>query len=158
MSDVYFINDYCCGKYDVFNTVDWYKYPYWNNNNKFFSSDERYVNAYQSDLKTPPKSFSNKFKFLRDKYKTISSYEYLRKPRDYRKSVLLYEVSVYSNAENAFEDKNDFLLDKIPQKIIEAINKPENDNIFIMLNYSSEGFISDKCLSNINEWVKNNIP
>lgn len=156
MDKIYFVNDYQCGKYDIFNTLDWDKYPYWDKDNNFYTSQFRYIKAYEDSVKTPPKSFDNRLSFMRDKYKTISSYEYLRKPKEYKNSVLLYEICVYSNADNAFGDVSDSLLDKIPTKILEAVNN--NSNIFIVLNYSSEGFISDKCLSNINNWVKNNIP
>ena len=108
---------------------------------------------FESKGKTP-KSFDNKFKFMRNKFKTISTYEYLRKTKEYKNDALFYEVCVYSNAENAFGNTDDFLLDKIPSKIIKAINK--SNNIFILLNYSSEGFISEECLLNINNWIKNN--
>lgn len=156
MHKIYFLNDYQCGKYDISNGLDWEKYPYWDSNNNFYKSQFRYIDSYEKNLKKSPKSFDNKMQFMRDKYKTISSYEYLRKTKDYKDSILLYEVCVYSNAENAFGNKDDFLLDKISNKIIEMANK--NPNIFILLNFSSEGLIEDNEISNINEWVQNNIP
>ena len=155
MHNILFLNDYQCGKYDIFNTLDWNKYPYWDNNN-FYTSQFKYINSYENSIKKPPQSFDNKMQFMRDKFKTISSYEYLRKPNQYKKSILLYEVCVYSNAINAFGNQADFLLDKIPSKILEIANK--NSNVFIVLNYTSEGFISEEQLENINEWIQNNIP
>tara|TARA_B100001564_G_scaffold359554_1_gene381807 strand:- start:3867 stop:5246 length:1380 start_codon:yes stop_codon:yes gene_type:complete len=155
MRNIKFINDYYCGKYDVWNTLDWGKEPYWDSNNSFYKNQHAYIGEFQSKG-NPPQSFDNKFKFMRDKFKTISSYEYLRKPNDYKNDALFYEICVYSNSENAFSNNDDFLLDKIPSKIIKAIQK--NDNVFIFLNYSSEGHIADECLLNIHNWVKKNIP
>mgnify|MGYP003641054430 CR=1 FL=1 len=156
MHNTYFINDYQCGKYDVFNSLDWEKHPFWDKDENFFTSQFKYINSYQAETQRPPKSFDNRLSFLRDKHKTLSSYEYLRKPKEYKNDILIYEVCVYSNADNAFGDTADLVLDKIPTKIIEAVKN--NSNIFILINYSCEGYISEDCLSNINNWVKSNIP
>ena len=155
MREIKFINDYYCGKHPVWNTLDWDEESYWDSNNSFYKNQFAYLKNFESKGKTP-KSFDNKFKFMRNKFKTISTYEYLRKTKEYKNDALFYEVCVYSNAENAFGNTDDFLLDKIPSKIIKAINK--SNNIFILLNYSSEGFISEECLLNINNWIKNNMP
>ena len=154
MRNIKFINDYYCGRHETFNTVDWEQFPYWDKSNNFYQSQFKYIDAYHDTINKPPKSFDNRLAFLRNKGKSISSYEYLRKPKEYKNDFILYEVCVYSSCSNALGNNDDFLLDKIPHKIIEAIKR--NTNLFLLINYTSEPITTEDALNNIYEWIRRN--
>lgn len=149
LKDIVFLEDYYFGKKQPFNCIDYSKLDYVDGND-FYKHQLNYIKRFQDIQNKNPQTYQTNISEFQNKHKTISTYEFLKNPN--KDIVYFYPITIYSSPANSFEE--DIVFNKIHYKILTELQY--NDNLFLIINVSSEGFLSYENFDNIHNWLLDN--
>ena len=128
-----------------------YSFPYWKGTD-FYKTSFEYLDTFHKVNSKPPQTMHHGLDFINNG-ESISFFEYLNKKESINK-IAIFPLSIYSNAENSFFDFESIVLNKLHNKIVHQLKV--NDNFFLLINYSYEGFITFFEYDNIHKWLDEN--
>ena len=150
LKDIVFLEDYYFGKQQPFNCIEYTKLDY-ENNTDFFSNQFSYIKKFENVYGASPQTYQTNISEFVHKHKTISTYQFLQNQKS--DNVYFYPINIFGSPVDCFEEDN-IVFDKIHYKVLKELKF--NDNLFLIINASSEGFLPYSRLDNLHNWLIDN--
>ena len=150
LKDIVFLEDYYFGKQQPFNCIDYTKLDYVNNTD-FFSNQFSYIKKFENVYGASPQTYQTNISEFVHKHKTISTYQFLQNQKS--DNVYFYPINIFGSPVDCFEEDN-IVFDKIHYKVLKELKF--NDNLFLIINASSEGFLPYSRFDNLHNWLIDN--